>query len=286
MKPNHVLLIAAALLPITAGCLGYPPGSARPGSAVAIQYTATDLATHEVLASDEVAALVLGRSDAGLGDDVDRALLGHAANDTLSVDSIGDPGRGYGQVLERPQELFRGTAEGNLPLATFQSSYGAPAVGQNFTRQGFTATVTAFNSTQVSYRLLHAVTPRQSFPQYGVIQILSVVDDQIVVTLDPIVNATFAGPLPPLNLTEGSYKTLGARDGQLLFGFNADTPTALLERDVHFDIKVVTVASPVPVAGDGAYGSRDSPQLQGDTHRISWVNITAEEAARNSAMAH
>ncbi|HUR62763.1 MAG TPA: hypothetical protein VM286_10445 [Candidatus Thermoplasmatota archaeon] len=289
------LALALVLLPL-AGCLGYPPGTIRPGDTVTVTYTATDLATGKVLARDQTATFVAGSGASGLGRDLERAVLGHRTNDTLSLESRGDAGRGFNQVVEAQQVFDSRDIVQTYNTSAFEDALKEKAtVGMAFSAFGYNATVTDVTPALVTFRLTPRDGARQGFPEYGLTMVDSTQGGKVVRTLEPTPGVVFtvgyAGQIALQALQAdgtsepfpaGTYKVLPAAGGHLRFSYSAGTATALLEKDVRFEAKIVAVEPGVrtaPVvegcrdpAGTSTanaklprcYGARNSPQLDSD----------------------
>ena len=289
--PRLLPVLAAALL--LAGCFGFPPGTIRPGDSVTLKYTATDLATGQVLAQDATATFVAGSGASGLGHDLERAVIGHKANDTFTLDSRGDTGRAFDQTVEVSQLFDSRAVVQHYDTANFTKALGTPRVGMNFTAYGYNATLTDVNPSQVTFRLAARDGLRQEFPDFGLTMVYSTQGGNLVKVLEPtpgkVFTIGFAGQiaLRAINadgttapLPAGTYKVLPATGGNLRFSHSAGTAAALLGRDVAFTATIVSVApgtqAPLPVTGE--YGHRSSPQLQGDPRTALGLPPTATAA--------
>jgi FKBP-type peptidyl-prolyl cis-trans isomerase 2 len=260
------LVPALACLLLLSGCLGYPPGSVRPGDLVALHYTATD-AAGEVLAEEATATATVGQPSL-LGPAVDRALAGHKANDTFTVDS-NEPAA-YGGTQAVPAELGTSPMESVVPRSAFQAQLGPPVLGREFRASAlYNATVVAFDGGNVTYRLKVGEGQEIPVPALGLKVVHHIAGDDLVRRLAPLPGATFGiDPSPtgqtPLGLPPGSYRTRAVQGDELVFDYS---PVAhmLFGKPIHFDIKIVAVRPGAAVTGPpGEYGHRSSPQLLGD----------------------
>ncbi|HEX2065236.1 MAG TPA: hypothetical protein VHI93_00335 [Candidatus Thermoplasmatota archaeon] len=262
----RVLLALASLL-LLPGCLGYPPGSARPGDAVDLIYTATDATTGQVVVEQGQASVVAGQPSM-LGPGVDRALVGRAANDTFVVESsLPDT---YSGTQSVPAGLGRASMESRVARALFEASLGPPSIGQEFRASAlYNATVVALEGANVTYRL--AVTDGQEIPipDLGLKLVHRIEGDDLVRSLAPLPGATFSiepgpGGQTPLGLPPGSYRTRGLEGDSLVFDHSAVAP-AFFGKAVRFGVTVVAVhPRGPPPAPTGEYGHRSSPQVLGD----------------------
>lgn len=280
--PAGLILAIALLLPLS-GCFGYPPGTVRTGDTVTITYTATDLATGQILAKDATATFVAGSGASGLGHDLERAIVGHRANETFQLESRQDTGRDFSQVLEAAQEFDSRAIVQTYNTTAFEKAVTTAKVGLEFNAFGYNATVTAVDPQLVTFNLVPRDGLRQPFPEYGLTMVYSTQDGKLVKTLEAtpgvVFTIGFAGQIAlqaihPDGTTEpfpvGTYKVLPAQGGHLRFSYSAGTATALLGKDVKFDATIVSVepgAHAAPVV-QGGYGARNSPQLQSDPAKV------------------
>ena len=291
--PARLLLAALTAALLLAGCIGYPAGSIRPGDSVTVQYTATDLATGQVLAKDATATFVAGSGASGLGHDLENAILGLKANDTFSLDSRGDTGRAFTQTALANAIFDSRAAQQIYNTSAFAQAVGEPVVGMQFHAYGYNATLTNVTPQLVSFTLIGNDGFRQPFPDYGLTMVYSTQDGKLVKTLEPtpgvVFTLTFAGQvaldrLNPDGSTEpfpaGTYRVQPAQGTHLVFDYSPATNAALIGHDVSFQAKIVQVqpgAQTAPGAASCAnehpdatpcYGLRHSPQLQGDPSTV------------------
>lgn len=261
------LLAALAVLLLLSGCLGYPPGSARPGDAVDLRFTATDAATGQVLVDQAQTSVVAGQPSL-LGPGVDRAVVGRQANDTFVVESS-VPGA-YGGTQSVPADLGSAPLESRVARALFEASLGPPSVGQVFRASAlYNATVVSVEGANVTYRLAVADGEEIPIPDLGLKLVHRIEGTQLVRSLAPLAGATFSiepgpGGQTPLGLPPGSYRTRGLEGDRLVFDHSPVSP-AFFGKTVRFGVTVIAVhARGPPSAPTGEYGHRSSPQVLGD----------------------
>jgi FKBP-type peptidyl-prolyl cis-trans isomerase 2 len=270
------LLPLLACLVLLAGCLGYPPGAIRPGDDAVVRYTATDPLSGQVLVPSDPATSTAGKAS-GLGPDIDRALVGHLANDTFSLDATA-PARYTGSQAVSA-DLGRSPLQSQVPVAAFQAQLGPPHVGQEFRASAlYNATVVDASGGNVTYRLKVADGQEIPVPSLGLKVVHRIDGTQLVRSLAPLPGTTFgvepsATGQTPLGLPPGSYRSRSLEDGRLTFDYSPVLP-AFFGRTLHFDVTVLAVHPNVaPPAPSGEYGHRASPQLLGDPAAAP-LNIT------------
>jgi hypothetical protein len=263
---NLRLLPALAGLLLLAGCLGYPPGTVRPGDAVLLHYTATDPAG-AMLADGATATAVAGHPS-GLGAAVDRALLGRRVNDTFQVDATGPAV--YTGTQSAPTALGRSPMENKVPRTAFEAQLGPAQLGQVFRAgQLYNATVVGLDAGNVTYRLLVTDGQEIPIPQLGLKIVHHIEGTDLVRTLGPLPGVAFgiaptANGQTPLGLPAGSYRTRGVAGDKLMFDYSPVGP-AFFGKTVHFQVEVTAIRpGTTPTAPSGEYGHRVSPQVLGD----------------------
>lgn len=279
MKSHVQLALAAAFLALSlSGCFGYPEGTVRPGDTVTVVFDATDPATGEALATQRTATFAVGSGASGLGVAVERRLVGHRANDTVSVQSRGDESRAFGGEASVDRHLPPFPVESTLTRAEFEANIGPPEVGDEFPLGGiYTARVVSFDEGNVTYRFVLDGEQANEFPAVGVVLMSRIEGGELTRTLDPMVDATFTirppsifQPSTPLGLEPGSYRTLGADEDSILFAYSPGQDAALLvpDLDVRITIQSVQPAGRVTEPVDGNYGVRGSHQVNGDPTKV------------------
>ncbi|MEA3204310.1 MAG: hypothetical protein QOI63_1990 [Thermoplasmata archaeon] len=265
MKTQSLPALAALLL--LAGCLGYPPGSVRPGDSVLLRYSATDPATGAPVVAGTTVTAVAGQPS-GLGADVDRALLGRHVNETFTVESRNPAG--YTDTQSVSSELGRSPLENQVPTTAFEAQLGPARVGQVFRASAlYNATVVAIAGGNVTYRLAVSEGQEIPIPSLGLKVVHHIEGSDLVRTLGPLPGATFsveptASGQTPLGLPAGSYRTRGLEGGKLVFDYSP-VGADLFGKTLRFEVQVTAVRpGTAPTAPTGEYGHRMSPQVLGD----------------------
>ena len=266
---NRLLLsltLACLAFGALAGCIGYAPDAVHPGDRVEVRYDAYDLATGEALAVANTTILSLG-TESPLGYDVERALVGHRVNETVTVESRGDAGRTMSQVVMAPAEL------GRFPLPQQQVGTVAAykrAVGQDpvtgdtfqFDQQGSTATVLSVSGGNFTFR----TTPPedQPHPDFGLLVHFARDGDEGVATLVPMDQRpafTLQTPSGPF-AAAGTYQVTGASGGNVTFAYSPLTNGKLLGRDLRLVVTVLSPPEHAPASHPtGNYGARQGQYL-------------------------
>jgi hypothetical protein len=267
------------LLPLLAGlafsgCFGYPEGTIRPGDTVTISFDATDPSNGEVLAEGRTVSFVVGTGTSGLGAEVERQLVGHRENETVTIRSRDDESRSFRGEVEVERTLNPFPAEGSLGRPEFEANIGEPVVGDEFPLGGiYTAEVVSFDEANVTYRFILEGEQRNEFPTVGVVLVSHIEDGELKRRLDPDVGQTFTiqppsifAPETPLGLQPGSYRTLGADDGHIIYQYNPAQDSTLLREDLDLTIRITAhqPADHTVEPRDGNYGVRKSPRVLGD----------------------
>lgn len=275
-RPLLALLAAAALALLVSGCFGVPPGAADTGDSVSIRYTAYDLDSGAVLRENRTKDFDVGSGASGLGEQLERAVRGHKANDTFTVTVRDDPALEYKGVVEVNRSLAPIPIIQSAPRADFEQYVGPASVGQVFPAYGiYDGVVTEVGNGTVTFRIQAEDGQEDPVPSVGATLVTHVGATHLERTLDPNVGTTFAisppspfQPSTPLGLEPGSYKVLGATETKLQYGYSAGEPD-LVGRDLRIVVTVLDVqenAAPVPTSGN--FGVRDSPQVNGDPSSV------------------
>lgn len=269
-KPLLALALAAAL---AAGCMGLPPGAAGTGDSVTVLYSAYDLADGTLLRENRTVAFSVGDGGSGLGEAFERAVRGHAANDTFEVTVRDDPSLDYSERAEANRTLQPIPIEQSAPREDFERYVGAAAEGQTFDAYGiYTGQVTNVTNDTVSFHILAREGQEDAVPSVGATLVTTVTETHLLRRLDPVVGATFTiqppspfAPTTPLGLQPGSYKVQGATEDKLVFLRSASGQGELVGRDLRIVVTVLEVTdtqAAIPTTGN--FGVRDSPQVNGD----------------------
>lgn len=294
MKLPVLLATAAFALLAFSGCFGLPPGAAGTGDAVAIRYTAEDLATGQVLRQDRTASFALGSGASGLGLAFERALRGQVAGDSLTFEVHGDSSLAYTDPVAVERALSPIPRQQAVPRSEFDATpFGPATVGKEFDAYGiYTGVVTRVNETEVAFTVsAQSDGQHDPVPSVGAVLVTTMTATHLLRTLDPTVGATFVinppspfNPSTPLGLSPGSYKVAGATATQLQFLHSASTATDLIGKELRFTVHVLTVtagSSEVePV--DGNYGVRQSPQVNGDASSVLGSDALAHDEAEDT----
>ena len=274
MTAAKPLLLALALCAtLAAGCMGTPPGSAKAGDSVTIEYSAFDLASGDALRQNRTVTFTVGEGESGLGSAVEASLRGHRANETYTVDVRDDPTLDYSTSIAVNRTLSAIPTNQSAPRADFTQYVGEPSVGQTFDAYGiYTGQVTNVTNDTVSFQVVAEDGQEDPVPSVGATLVTHVTPTALVRRLDPVDGATFTiqppspfQPTTPLGLQAGSYKVVGATDTQLLYARSASAQTDLVGRDLRVVVHVLEITSaqaPVPTGGN--FGVRHSPQVSGD----------------------
>ena len=272
MNRTVIAFLLCLTLPALAGCTGYPPDAVRWGDTVMISYDATDLRTGEKLAIGQNATFVVGSGP--LGFDVDHALVGRLAHDRFALESRGDAGRGLNEVRSVNQTLGPPIPATELALdrVAFTQALGEPSIGQKVALRNGPATVRDMNETLVFY-----LPDNQDVPQFGLRQAFNLRDDgMVLVTVETLPDRPlFQGPIGELLPDEGTYQALGVSEGKMHFAYSPSRTSALLGRDLAFDIIIQSVEHGTDPAGPSA---GPGPQLQRDPRRVQ-TGLTGAAAA-------
>lgn len=275
-----LLLITATLA--ASGCTGIPEGTAADGVAVSIDWIARDPDTGDVLAQGEGLRFTVGSGNSGLGTDLETSLVGRAANQTYTFVSRDDASRAYSEEVSTPQLLGKDDAEGVIPVSAFQQQFGRdPTLNETFEFNPFyDAKVVALDGENFTYRF-HIDGEEQSdpVPFVGAFLVSRIIDEELVRTLEPDVGALFtiqpstqSNP-SPLGLPPGAFRTLEARDGNVIYGRAAVSDPALADRALEFEVIVNEVAGVSAVGTEltqGQYGVRsNSPYVNGDPSTVT-----------------
>ena len=277
MSPRALLLLAAVLALLGAGCLGVPPGAADTGDSVTILYTAHDLDTGAALRENRTATFTVGAGDSGLGLMVEKAVRGHRQNDTFSVVVRGDPSLDYSAPASVNRTLAPIPANQTAPTSDFTNYVGEPTLGKTFPAYGvYTGVVTAADNQTVTFNVVATDGQRDPVPSVGAVLVTQVTPTQLLRHLDPVNGSTFAvqppspfSPSTPLGLQPGSYKVLGATADKILYARSASTETDLIGKSLRVDVtvqQVTHVQATLPTGGD--FGVRSSPQVHGDPSSV------------------
>lgn len=276
---NRLLVLLLVTASIAAsGCTGIPEGTATNGARVTIDWTAHDPETGDVLATGTGLSFVVGRGESGLGGDLEQSLVGRQENDTYTFVSEDDESRAFSEEVRTPQFLGSDAAEGNVSIDAFNRSIGhAPEEGEVFEFNPFyDAQVVSVGETELTYRFhLEGGEQRDPVPFVGAVLVSRIEDGQLVRTLEPQEGARFTvdppspqNPATPLGLEPGSYRTVGAEGGDLVYEYAPVSDSALADRPVEFEVTVVEVQSLTGGSTDleeGKYGVRGgSPYVNGD----------------------
>ncbi|MHB1261956.1 MAG: hypothetical protein ACYC2H_09610 [Thermoplasmatota archaeon] len=135
-RPLLALLAAAALALLVSGCFGVPPGAADTGDSVSIRYTAYDLDSGAVLRENRTADFAVGSGTSGLGEQLERAMRGHKANETFTVTVRDDAALQYSGVVEVNRSLAPIPIVQSAPRADFEQYVGPATVNQVFPAYG------------------------------------------------------------------------------------------------------------------------------------------------------
>jgi len=270
------LLAAAALVTLLSGCFGVPPGAADNGDNVRIRYTAYDLETGAVLRQNRTADFAVGSGASGLGSQLERAVRGHQANDTFTVEVRDDPALDYSGVVEVNRTLAPIPIVQSAPRMDFEQYVGEAFVGQRFPAYGiYDGLVTNVTNETVHFRIEAQQGQEDPVPSVGAVLVTTVGETELRRELRPEVGATFAvsppspaQPSTPRGLEPGSYKVLGATETKLQYSRSVGAPD-LVGKDLRVVVTVVAVQQvPEPMPTSGNYGARSSPQVNGDPSSI------------------
>lgn len=268
------LLLGLGLVALLfAGCMGTPPGSAKPGDSVTIEYSAFDLGSGDALRENRTVTFTVGEGESGLGSTVEASLRGHRANETYTVEVRGDPSLDYSEDVAVNRSLSPIPTQQSAPRADFAQYVGEPSVGQTFDAYGiYTGQVTNVTNDTVSFQVMADDGQEDPVPSVGATLVTHVTGTALLRRLDPVAGATFTiqppspfQPTTPLGLQAGSYKVVGATDTKLLYARSASAQTDLVGRDLRVVVHVIEVTpaeEPVPTGGN--YGAGKSPQVSGD----------------------
>jgi FKBP-type peptidyl-prolyl cis-trans isomerase 2 len=262
---------------LVAGCMGTPPGSARPGDSVTIEYSAFDLESGDALRENRTVTFTVGEGESGLGSTVEGSLRGHRANETYTVEVRADPSLDYSERVEVNRSLSPIPTHQTAPRADFAQYVGEPTVGQTFDAYGiYTGKVTNVTNDTVSFQVIAEDGQEDPVPSVGATLVTHVTETALLRRLDPVDGATFTiqppspfQPTTPLGLQAGSYRVAGSTDGKLLYDRSASAQTDLVGRELRVVVHVLEVTpaqAPVPTVGN--YGARDSPQVNGDPRQV------------------
>ncbi len=275
-RSSFLMLFAALLVAGVSGCFGVPPGAADTGDSVTILYTAYDLDSGSVLRENRTADFAVGSGTSGLGEQLERAMRGHKANDTFTVTVRDDPALDYSGVVEVNRSLAPIPIIQSAPRADFEQYVGPATVDQVFPAYGiYDGIVTEVGNDTVTFRIQAEDGQQDPVPSVGATLVTHVGETQLLRTLDPNVGTTFAisppsqfQPTTPLGLEPGSYKVLGATETKLQYSHSTGAPD-LVGRDLRVQVTVLEVqenAAPVPTSGN--FGVRSSPQVNGDPSSV------------------
>jgi len=263
LAPAAALLLA---IPLLAGCIGYPPDAARPGDLVEVRYAAYDLQSGQAVATNATATIAVGGAST-LGRHVASALVGKTPGETFQVESRNDPGRSLSGQIQARSELARVSMHEEVSASSFRSVIGGPELGMEFDYPGgpLRGRVTNFNATVVGFDLLLPADPTVEHAQWGIQEVYSQEGDEVVIRVEPLQPAVvFKGPLGEFLPQPGTYRVRGMQGGNVTFDYSPLQDTALLERDLRFEVTIVRVRHGDPVAPvPGEYGHRVSPHLGG-----------------------
>lgn len=289
MSPlSRIPVLAAALSALLAsGCFGVPPGAADTGDAVTIRYTAYDLESGEVLRENQTVQFAVGAGTSGLGQQLERALRGHRANDTFTVTVRDDPALDYTAVVEVNRSLASIPIEQSAPRSDFEQYVGPASVGQTFPAYGiYEGNVTEVSNDTVSFRIVAEDGQEDPVPSVGAILVTHVGEAELSRELKPDVGATFAiappspfQPSTPLGLEPGSYRVTGATATKLQYA-RALGAADIVGRDLRVEVTVLDVQeaeAPMPTGGN--YGVRPSGQANGDPSTVLGQPLPSGEPA-------
>jgi hypothetical protein len=257
---NRLLVPIAVAALLASGCLGYPPGSARPGDTVTIEYTARDPGTGEAIALNRTALFALGSGGSGLGADVEQALVGMRVNETRTVHSPA-ASRSFDQRRHLNDTVAHGPAVTTVRTATLRQAFGNVSAGYAFAyNQYFNATVESVGDTDTSVRLAPTAGVEE-VPDLGVkVRGVALSAEQVALALEPMVGTVFRLPMAieELGLPAGSYKVLGAEEGRIVYAYS---PAALdlVDRDLDVTARLVSIAPGEAPDHGGNYGIRRAP---------------------------
>jgi len=240
VPPLAALAAATLIAGLLSGCTGYPPGAARLGDTVSVRYEAYDLGTGAPV-SNGTTDLVLGTSDGGLGDDVAHALLGHRANDTVTVESRDDTSRGFTSVVSAPAVIERSPLTQTIPVDVFQRAFGQNATaGKTYTYQGQDYAVDASDGSNVTLRSVPGAP--EEYPRFGLRVVQRVEGDSLVKRAEPMADpAPFQGPLNPILSQPGTYRARSVQGDNLTFDYSPATDPALFGHDLRIVATVLQV---------------------------------------------
>ena len=276
VRRGSVILLATLAVALLSGCFGVPPGAADTGDAVSIRYTAYDLATGEAIRENRTADFAVGSGDSGLGSQLERAVRGHQANDTFTVEVRDDPSLDYSGIVEVNRSLAPIPIVQSAPRSDFEQYVGPANVGQSFPAYGiYDGIVTEVTNDTVHFRIQATDGQEDQVPSVGSVLVTTVGETELHRELRPNVGATFAiappspfQPSTPLGLEPGSYKVLEGTATKLQFSRAMGEPD-LVGRDLRVEVTLLAVQhSEEAPPTSGNYGERSSPQVNGDPRSV------------------
>jgi FKBP-type peptidyl-prolyl cis-trans isomerase 2 len=288
-----MLLLAVAVL-AAAGCTGLPAGSADNGDTVTVRYSVTDL-DGKTVRTERTATFVLGSGDSGLGLAFERALRGHLPNENLTFTVKDDPSLEFAKTVEVDRELPGIEQVQDADRQDFEDNVGPATIGQTFPAFGiYTATVTGITADRVNFTIDAQPMQRNDVSSVGAVLVSDPDGTMIHRTLDPKVGATFvinppspSNPQTPLGLEPGSYRTLGATQTTIQYGFSTSGALDLVGKDLRFRAVIVRLTpgqsaiEPVCQGEDADkdcnYAARPAPYVNGDPESVLDAMPTADE---------
>jgi hypothetical protein len=238
---------AAGLL--LAGCLATPGMHSHTETWMEVDVSWKDASGTVVNSTRE--GIWLGTGQSNLGLEIEEALRTHSAGDEVAFTV--QPFAERVQVNRFLPDLPVNQSAGEGPFA---SAFGNASEGLEFTAYGFyQGRVTSIVNGTVYFQLKAEHGQRDDVPEAGVVVLTNVTGDRLRRVLLPQVGAVFVVvaegrcPSTPLDLRQGTYRTLGSSETAIVFGRAPTTDVRLAGQPLRAEVRILQVdqrAGPPP----------------------------------------